>query len=387
MASQQELRTRVQSLGQQAARNEQQLKAIESKLRESSRRIQDLQARKNALDRRRLQLEASKQRVEQDLARGKVSLVEASGKLSAINQDLARSNAGLKEASDQLRDLNDNNLSLLQQNDQLLKDQKAALDERNRAEEALKIRLAEIDKQIQASRTELTEAQNAAQVYQQYSQFFLFAPVVFARGDELVRLTVPPLLSRSQAESLLNDLLVQASEVAKAKGSRAKGTNPVVSLQTRTNAQTNESGTLEDLLAELLKQLTNAKSEQVLILTSYTNAFAGQPVFGTAKVVANPVVYRAGQIVAETRINGRLSEEEVFALVGSFIKEEVNAKVRKAGMLPKTGADAGVGEVSIVSLLDLVREIRAKDQFTRVYARAAETTRASGPLNLVFQVR
>ena len=311
----------------------------------------------------------------------------AQARLNDIKIQMDKTQALYKQRVDEINDIQVKNDGLERQNALLERQTKKAEDDKRQAEEAGQNRLAELDREIQARKNDLSRVQFQLNVLQGATNHFAEDPLVFARGDELARREIPAVLSPSQAEALYESTLIEASRVAEARGSRSKGNYPVVTLIPVKNPNSDRDITAAEQQAEVIRRLSNSESGQVLIIRAAYNAFQGDPVISLIEVSANPIVFRAGQVISDIRINGRLSEEEVFNQVSGFLRDDVGDKVRRAGMIPRGNQERSVGEVSALELVKLVQEIKLHNANMNVYALADDVTRASGPLKIRFRVR
>jgi hypothetical protein len=152
----------------------------------------------------------------------------------------------------------------------------------------------------------------------------------------------------------------------------------------------NSNGTLvplEELEANLFKRILGKNEPQVLIARAPANIFSGEWLPITVDVLPNTVVYREGQIIVETRIDGAQDERRILDAIGDFIRDRVAPQAIKDEMIPKIGSDAGLGEVSDDEILRLVKEISALGRFVRVQAVAAQQTRRADRLQLKFVLK
>lgn len=152
----------------------------------------------------------------------------------------------------------------------------------------------------------------------------------------------------------------------------------------------NSNGTmvpLEELEANLFRRFLGKSEPQVLIARAPANIFAGEWLPITVDVLPNTVVYREGQIIVETRIDGAQDERRILDSIGEFIRDRVAPQAIKDEMIPKIGSDAGLGEVSDDEILRLVKEISALGRFVRVQAVAAQQTRRADRLQLRFVLK
>ena len=374
------LTDKIKDLNEQARKNSKSLKV-------SADRLAQLRTNQASLVNRRIQLEKAKRDIEVQLLKGNISLQVAQARLNDIKIQMDKTQALYKQRVDEINDIQVKNDGLERQNALLERQTKKAEDDKRQAEEAGQNRLAELDREIQARKNDLSRVQFQLNVLQGATNHFAEDPLVFARGDELARREIPAVLSPSQAEALYESTLIEASRVAEARGSRSKGNYPVVTLIPVKNPNSDRDITAAEQQAEVIRRLSNSESGQVLIIRAAYNAFQGDPVISLIEVSANPIVFRAGQVISDIRINGRLSEEEVFNQVSGFLRDDVGDKVRRAGMIPRGNQERSVGEVSALELVKLVQEIKLHNANMNVYALADDVTRASGPLKIRFRVR
>jgi hypothetical protein len=198
---------------------------------------------------------------------------------------------------------------------------------------------------------------------------------------------IPPGLTDAAAENAVLSLLRQSRGVATERGAatRREGV-PVAGLFERTDAD-GRSLAPEDQQRIIVDGIANSNEDLVLVASSVVNAFAGEPVALDVRAYRNPIVYRAGQTVAEGRIEGNLTEDGILRQINEFIQTRVRERARLDRMIPVTGVAASFGEVSSEDILALVKKIRASGRAVRLVAYVAEDTRAADPLQLRFQIR
>ena len=124
-----------------------------------------------------------------------------------------------------------------------------------------------------------------------------------------------------------------------------------------------------------------------MIVYSSFNAFLGEPVMVTVRSYRNPIVYKAGHIIAETRIDGQMRDSDVEAAIDSFITGKVADRANADKMIPIQGQAGGLGSVPAEEIRTLLTEIRQAGQLVRVRAEAAQDTRAADQLKLKLTVR
>lgn len=207
-------------------------------------------------------------------------------------------------------------------------------------------------------------------------------PMIYRLGEELARYSMPAELTRDDARSALATLLRSARILADQNG--AKGDPPAGIWYRETPERVI---TIEEQEEAIVRGLTGQRDNLVLVATSMLNAFQGEFVALDVRAYRNPIVYRAGQVVVETRVNGQLSEDRVLQLINEFVRVQVREKALAASMIPIQGQSQSIGEVSQEDVLALMREIRAASRQVRVLAIALQDTRAADPLKLEFRIR
>lgn len=371
---------KIADLGKQVESNSKDLK-------ESSTKLKELQSRQAALISKRNLLEQQKNKIQGELQKGTINLTIARRNLNTIQQDLDSTKREYNRSVGEINTIQKKNNELFLENAQLELARQQLLKDKAQAEVDAKSRLADLNAKIDATKKELDDDKKLLGRFEGATDYFRKAPLTFSRGEELARRDISPLLTQSQAEAIYESTLVEASRTAEAKGSRSKDDLPVVTLAPFTNPATHEEVSAAEQQRDVISRLTGSETGQVLIIRAGLNAFQGFPVIALIEISPNPLVFRAGQVLADVRINGRLSEEEIFNQITTFVRDELSDRVRRAGMIPRSNQDSSVGEVSALDLLRLVEDIKGRNATVSVYALADDATRAAGPLKIRFRVR
>jgi len=98
-------------------------------------------------------------------------------------------------------------------------------------------------------------------------------------------------------------------------------------------------------------------------------------------------VYRQGQVLAESAIDGKRDQAEIFSKVSEFLGTKVNERAKQDRMLPRAGTDEEFGSITAKEILDLVGRVRAADRRVTLRAMVDSDTRAADPLKLRFGIR
>lgn len=396
---------------------------LEDQVKEREKRVTDLtrseKEAKEATAKAReesAKLVAQRSKLEADYRRSSAQLVTVGkelskrrSELSALQGRLVRLEAAGKVVADQREEILRRNTELIQQITKLERD-----------EENLTERLAQLTADLDAKQTQISEKEReiseAQARYQrvvdeyktdidrlnaeaasarrdlEYAQAMINAfvnvsrvrPMVFSRGDELARIAVPARLTEDEAREALRDVLANARAVASQRGAK-----PIDGIEAGFAAIPLESGvvTVAEQEAEVIRTIIGRTEQAVIIATALFNAF--QEEFVPLRVTPhdNPLVYRTGQIVAETRIDGTQAEDNILAQIQRFLEERVSQKVRDDKMIPMYGRASLYGEVSPDQMLAVVRQIRNANRAVRLVAFAEEDTRAGDRLKLGFRLR
>jgi hypothetical protein len=210
--------------------------------------------------------------------------------------------------------------------------------------------------------------------------------LIFKRNQEIAR-TICPQGAGIAESNLAYDTLLQISRSeATRRGAKAHprfGLVGLLSLESPDGKEVSQAVLEEDLI----KKIVGKSEPQVLLSRAVVNIFEGEWVPIRVDVLPNRIVYREGQIIVETRIDGAQDERRILDAIGDFIRDRVAPQAIKDEMIPKIGSDAGLGEVSDDEILRLVKEISALGRFVRVQAVAAQQTRRADRLQLRFVLK
>jgi hypothetical protein len=241
--------------------------------------------------------------------------------------------------------------------------------------------------ELRGVRTELANAQSALKLFAGATESSRFMPIIFSRGDELVRLPVGDRLNATEARTMLLAVLESADAQAVSRGAKpvkgGKNASGFVELR-------DADGQLmtPDMQTQSLLQGLTAKTEpQVLIARVFANAFRDEFVPVVVSLLPNPVVYSSGALVAETRIEGVDDQNQILKQLTKFLQDELSPKAVRDGMIPAYGKPDPLGEIDQAALLRLVSELSSVRRRVRVQFLAARETRAADRLRLDFRLR
>jgi len=146
-------------------------------------------------------------------------------------------------------------------------------------------------------------------------------------------------------------------------------------------------------------QVLNAIAEKVhesaggVIVRAFSvfNTHPGEPVRVDFELFRNHLVFRRGQVLAQTSIDGRQSEPALMAALLGLLREKVNSQARAHNIMPRPNPSSpeafgspqeSVGDISIDELFAVVAELRSIAGLANVSAIAAADTWTIGPLEV-----
>jgi len=146
-------------------------------------------------------------------------------------------------------------------------------------------------------------------------------------------------------------------------------------------------------------QVLNAIAERVhesaggVIVRAFSvfNTHPGEPVRVDFELFRNHLVFRRGEALAQTSIDGRQSEPALMASLLALLREEVNPRARAHNIMPRPNPSSPeafgssqetVGDISIEELFAVVEKLRSIAGPARVTAVAAADTWTIGPLEV-----
>lgn len=212
-------------------------------------------------------------------------------------------------------------------------------------------------------------------------------PMTFAISQEIARFVVEPRRSEDEARIAFNRFKSLARERAKKAGAGMDEFGDYVNFIPYRDERRRVEVSALDQEREVIRSITNRPDEVVLIATARVNSFAGEYVRWTVRDYDNTIVYREGEVLAEIRVNGSNTSEEIFEQLKELISVRVATRARADRLIPAQGSDTPLGEVSEQTLLQLIAEIQGTQRIVRVQAVAAQETRRADPLRLGFRIR
>ncbi|HVL39955.1 MAG TPA: hypothetical protein VM328_11250, partial [Fimbriimonadaceae bacterium] len=198
---------------------------------------------------------------------------------------------------------------------------------------------------------------------------------------ELARVIVAPQAGMPEATSLLSRALQEASKRAKERGAKPARSGEVAELRNMQDV------TAEQQAQRVISMVMGQSEQSVIIVYAFWNVFQDESVPVVANAYRNPLVYRAGQVITERRIDASRDEEDILRQVSAFISTDVRNKAIADKMIPAQGHEQSLGAVSPEMVFNLVADLKRLGRSVRLQALARNDTRAADPLQLDFRVR
>ena len=222
------------------------------------------------------------------------------------------------------------------------------------------------------------------------------APVTFEANEEIATAVLEKGLARAAVIARLHQLLAAANRLAVQRGARpAEGRQAIIILK---NVLEEKSGlpvpySEQAVLSALADAVAEAPSGVVVRLVSLSNAVKGEQVIADFQLFNNRLIYRKGEVLAESTVDASLPQGRLFAELVYLVRDRVGSRARSDGVMPTARRLApdgslipqqGVGEISTEALFDLVGKIKQAGGQVRVAATAAEEAWTSGPVSLAL---
>lgn len=405
-ASAKGLSTEVASLKTELATNQKKLVENEKLLSSSQRRVAEGQARVRALDRRIDTLDRQIELTAKQLEDTKGSLLTITLQRDELRTELGRLETSRDyvinerdDAYDELREADAENQRLTNINAELIRsnsDLESQIEQTKQSLAQVQREKQEAEQEREEANIEIDGLRGAIQSAQEQLQQILrlsrdisggsrTQPVMYRMGEEITRIQIPANLSSDAAANELSRLLRAARAEAEDRGAKPYGNNASADIVERVIDGVTVSP--EEQIQRIVRRLSGLSDPLVLVATSSLNAFVGEPVSVEIQSFRNPIVFEAGTMVAEGRIEGDRPEEIIIAQITEFVTRQIRDLARSKGMVPTLGQEERYGLLPQNTLIELMRSARANDRRVRIQAFAPRDIRAGDPLTLDFRIR
>ncbi len=370
----------VKKLQDQVAQaEEERLKAVEAQIKaaqaqkkaaETVKRLEnDIAARTRQIaiqEKQLADLKRTSQAATAELNARKAELKIAQGARDKARADLKQAQADLKNTQ------------------KLVVEKQAAVDQMDKA-------LKELNAALDLTQQALVKTGREAMAYEQQATQLFGGDIRFRQGDEIYRGVVSPRQSLFAIRGDVYSVLDLASDRA-AKAGAGSGPNgraiilPQFVIDGQRSVPMPESSWVDQTSRLIARGALNTP-DTLLRVVCIGNSLAGEQVPIKFVPHYNKLVYRKGDLIASTTLNGRLSEGRVLLAVIAFLQNEVSVAGLKAGIIPVSNPDprASLGadpRTQVEGLMAVVDQVKAQGTRVTVEAYACADVHAAGPLSM-----
>ena len=301
----------------------------------------------------RQQAELERTQAQRDAATRELALAEE--RLERISAEYAQVVNDLKEAEDNLEFTRQRVANLQQIGEEL-----------QRRIEEMQARIADMETEIARLEAEMRAANRQLDLVRG-------GELAFQAGDIVLAAVIEGGRPVEEVEERLLDLLERADLVAVQRGARLPGAQPPTALQL-----------VDGVFETVARLLASSPQRWVVRVVSLYNTTVGEPLTVDLALVEEQLIYREGEVIAETVVEGRASglvRDELIRLLQSVYDAAI-----ARGML--TDEEGFVSEgVSLQEFVDTLSRVEQLDGPARVRAVAvADTYNTAWPLRIRLEV-
>lgn len=370
----------------EVSRVNERLKGVQKNLLVAEQRVKESNAKLASLESKFLTLTREYRSVGQQLRLAKGNLKDAQTRYAALDKTYQSLQKSFTQLHIQQKEVLTQNVSLIQENEKISaqvekgnQDLSRLKEEMTRQQKEFDLAQAEYNKSLKAAADDLERMQaNLQDVQHRFAMQFGFSRVnsmMFERLEEVAREVVPPGQDAVHARAAFDSLMRKAYMSATERGAKPQTEQPTVSIA--------PNAAKEDAIVE---QITNSHEELLLIAVSTINVFQGEPVWLSVASVANPLVFKKGQKIAETHVNGRLAERDIYKQIMEFLQTDVQEEAKRANMILTLRREPTF-TVDEDEIRELAKVIHLNNHSIKLVALADGETRAGGPLKLQFRLQ
>ncbi|MCX8052253.1 MAG: DUF3084 domain-containing protein [Armatimonadetes bacterium] len=354
------------------------LKAVEYLKKEISARQQEL-AR---LAKERAEAIAEVQLKTKELARLKTELGKLQSAAARATKEAELARVQADEARRQYADaklrLDKTAADLKQAETKLAEQQKAILEQQE---------------QLKLQQKALIQTGLEKEQYRVLASELLGGDICIRQGDEIARGTISPRQSIFGIRADIYSLLETASEEAIRRGAGIGPNGRAVTVEFRQaiskdyDVRIENESTCVQMAAQAIAQSAFRPEDALVQVICARNSLVGEQVRVKLVLYYNNLVFSKGDKIAETKMDGRLSEGRVLLALINFLQNEVSRAAVSAGIVPVANPDprATIGSdpgTQVEALMAVVDQIKAKNSKVQVVAYATRDIFAAGPLNM-----
>ena len=339
--------------------------------------------------------------LQQDKAKNQVELVKVQSDLKTSQDKLDTFQNQYKEAKKRLDETQLESLKLTNQNSALdtknkelqtqiaefqkqLPELTATIADLKASKTSAEAEVKAADEQVKEMQQRLATLKNSADQLIQGATAMRLAPITFQKDEEIARVAIAPKITVDEARTLYRGLIRKAKSIATERGAGSSQADPFSGSAGIILPNTNGEPMGEDQVENLVvQQFKNTKQEEVFILRSATNCFDVEAVPLKFEVHPDPIVFRKGEIVAETQYKPKSTDSEIRASLREFLRTFVKTKARSRKMIPIRNRDGeSFGELGEDQYFEAFIRAKSISRNVRMVAVAQDDIRAGDPLNI-----
>lgn len=209
-------------------------------------------------------------------------------------------------------------------------------------------------------------------------------PLIFRADEEIARVEISPDLTDSETRAAVENLIKIAGKNVIAKGGVIDGVTGLAALFRERLLPNGTVVTPADQFDMVVTGTRNLNHETVLVAKALINSFKGESVQIYIRGYNNPVVFQAGDVIARTKVAGKLSTQDAINAVDQFVKNSVVPVLLKKGMIPDSDDANSLLEVPAPETFQLVQQIIAARRPLNLSAVVKKDTRAADRIQVQF---
>lgn len=230
--------------------------------------------------------------------------------------------------------------------------------------------LKNVNEQLVLKEQALEKAKSIANEMSFESALQRSKPFVFMQGDELARTVIPAGLSPFEIRAKIHDLRKLSSENAIGRGVNVPSNTSAATFVYRESTTEKNYSILivnqEDAIVNMITSAILSRRTDVMVQTiAAVNTFSNEPVPVELKLYINNTIYKPGDIIATTKIDGKLTSSEILIKIIDFMQNQVLSAAENDGVIPISGKEGTIDfstiskeDVTILlSLVDLIKQL------------------------------
>jgi uncharacterized protein (DUF3084 family) len=371
------------------AERDKQLRLVKHLQQEVASRTREVLERKKQLEK----LERAVASLNTDIALARADLRVKTLELDKVQEQLRNARDQLIVANSKLADA-ENKLKSTQAR---LEDTRAKLAETESTLRQQEIVLKQQKEQIELGQAALVREGIKRLQFEKASEYFAAqagelrsGDLILRQGDEIVRGIISPRQSmfgiRADLMLLLDEAGERVEKIGASKGSNGRAVNLIF----RQMLNKKQVLVIDNESVNIPKAAETIASSPIDVLVQVVcaaNTIRGEQVPVEIMLYLNKLVYRKGDIIAHTEMDGRVSEGRILLAMIKFLREDVSKAGLEKGIIPISNPDSRINIkvnplTQIEGLMTVVDQIRSKRSRVSVDVYADKDIYAEGPLNM-----